>query len=73
MTVLPNFKILSHFIILFTTKIEKFAKQNKIKLVAPVNGEVPEFPCNKWIVELVDDIKPDISELMGESFFISGV
>merc|ERR1712106_676692 len=33
---------------------------------APVNGgvEVPEFPCNKWIVELVDDIKPDISTLM---------
>jgi len=33
---------------------------------AAVNGgdEVPEFPCNKWIVELVDDIKPDISTLM---------
>jgi len=32
--------------------------------VPAVNGDVPEFPCNKWIVELVDDIKPDISELM---------
>lgn len=30
----------------------------------PVNGTGPKLPCNKWIVELVDDIKPEISELM---------
>ena len=32
----------------------------------PVNGQDAKLPCNKWIVELVDDIKPEISELMGE-------
>ena len=31
----------------------------------PVNGQDAKLPCNKWIVELVDDIKPEISELMG--------
>ena len=31
----------------------------------PVNGQEAKLPCNKWIVELVDDIKPEISELMG--------
>jgi len=30
----------------------------------PVNGQDAKLPCNKWIVELVDDIKPEISELM---------
>ena len=32
----------------------------------PVNGQDAKLPCNKWIVELVDDIKPEISELMGK-------
>ena len=31
-----------------------------------MNGQDAKLPCNKWIVELVDDIKPEISELMGK-------
>jgi len=29
-----------------------------------VNGIVSAIPCNQWIIALIDEIKPDISELM---------
>ena len=42
-----------------------FTYKSFILDAVPVNGQEAKLPCNKWIVELVDDIKPEISELMG--------